>query len=161
MNWTEAGDRGVVVAVSTSPGGIPKLPLKRAVITKGGVAGDSHAHDKHNRFDRALSLLDKEVIDALRSEGYPLVPGAIGENITVHGVGVQALAPGTRLQFSGGVEIELVEPRKPCYVLDAIHPDLKRAILGRCGYMARVLREGVLCPGEEVSVLSLFEASLP
>lgn len=155
MNWREADNRGVVVAVSMSPGGIPKVPVERAAVIKRGIAGDSHAHDKHNCPDRALSLLDEEIIDALRSEGYPVVPGASGENITLRGVGVQRLPPGTRLRFSGGVEIELVEPRKPCYVLDAIHPSLKQAIVSRCGYMARVIREGVLSPGEEVTVIGL------
>jgi molybdopterin-guanine dinucleotide biosynthesis protein A len=76
----------------------------------------------------------------------------MGENVTVRGIDLLALAPGTRLRFSGGVEIELVEPRAPCFVLDALHPELKVAVHGRFGSMARVVREGVLRVGESVTI---------
>ena len=52
----------------------------------------------------------------------------------------------------GGVVIELVEPRKPCFVLDTISPQLKTDIVGRCGYLARVITQGNLCAGESISI---------
>jgi hypothetical protein len=50
---------------------------------------------------------------------------------------VQKLALGTVLQI-GDVLLKLEQPRKPCYVLDAIDPRLKDAIVGRCGFMAQL-----------------------
>lgn len=145
---------GRIVAVCTSVGGIPKSMMPSVRVTTEGLAGDGHAHAKHNRPDRAVSLFDLEILAQLRKEGFPLYPGAIGENLTVAGVRIQRMSPGTLLEI-GDVLLRLEEPRKPCYVLDAINPCLKDVILGRCGYMASVLREGRIEPGMEiVSVLN-------
>ena len=144
----------VVTSINISPGGIPKFPILVANVTSDGIQGDGRAHAKHVKLTRAISLLEVHVIDAIRSEGYAVEPGAMGENLTVRGVDLQALAPGTRLWFTGGVEIELTEPRAPCFVLDAIHPDLKDAVRGRFGWMARVVTPGVLRAGEAIEVSS-------
>lgn len=135
-----------VVAVCSSAGGIPKLPLSRAHVLTSGIEGDLHAHEKHNRPDRALSIFDLEILHELIREGFDLAPGTAGENLTVEGLSVQSLPPGTLLQI-GDLLLRLETPRKPCYVLDAIDPQLKTAILGRCGYMASVLQPGTISPG--------------
>lgn len=140
-----------VIAVCASGGGIPKIPLRRANVTTSGIEGDAHAHDKHNRPDRAISLFDLELLNDLVAEGFPLRPGSAGENLTVAGLHVQSLPRGTRLRI-GAVVLQLEEPRKPCYVLDAIDERLKDAIVGRCGYMASVIQPGVLCPAMEIEV---------
>ncbi|MGE0760540.1 MAG: MOSC domain-containing protein [Pirellulaceae bacterium] len=139
-----------VIAVCSSPGGIPKLPLEEAAVDLRGIQGDGHSHAKHDRPDRALSLFDLEVLRALVAEGFPLQPGTAGENITVEGLHVQGLPPGTLLKM-GDVVMRLEQPRKPCYVLDAVHPDLQRAIVGRCGYLASVIRPGCIRPGMAIA----------
>jgi MOSC domain-containing protein YiiM len=140
---------GRLIAACISAGGIPKRSLSRVQITTNGLAGDARAHEKHNRLDRAVSLFDWEILTQLRTEGFPLYPGAIGENLTVAGLHVQRLSPGTLLEI-GDVLLRLEEPRKPCYVLDAINPCLKDVIFGRCGYMASVVHGGVIEPGLEI-----------
>lgn len=147
-----ATDEPIVTSVNISPGGIPKRPIETAQVTVDGIVGDGRAHAKHIKPTRAISLLEEHVVDQIRSEGYEVAPGAMGENLTVRGIDLQSLVPGTRLRFSGGVEIELVEPRAPCFVLDAIHPELKTAVRGRFGSMARVVTEGVLRVGESVMI---------
>lgn len=142
----------LVAAIHLSPGGIPKLPVARVRVTLAGLAGDGRAHAKHLKSSRAVSLLDEEIIEALRREGYPVGPGIMGENLTVRHLHVQRLTPGTRLSFSGGVQIELTEPRKPCFVLDAISPALQEGVVGRIGYLACVIRGGVLQAGEKIRV---------
>lgn len=134
---------GRLIAVCVSPGGIPKVAMSRVRVTSLGLSGDGHAHDKHNRPDRAVSVFDWETLEQLRTEGFPLYPGSIGENLTVAGVNVQQLPPGSLLEI-GDVRLRLEQPRKPCYVLDAIDPSLKDVIVGRCGYMASVVREGTI-----------------
>ena len=141
-----------VVAVCTSAGGVPKHPLLEAEVTVAGIRGDLHAHEKHNRLDRALSLFDLEALQQLIAEGFPLEPGTIGENLTVEGLHVQDLPVGTMLGI-GDVVMRLEVPRKPCYVLDVIDPRLKEVIAGRCGYMASVLRGGLIRPGMTVSAI--------
>ena len=140
-----------VVAVCMSAGGVPKHPLLEAEVTVEGIRGDLHAHEKHNRPDRALSLFDLEMLRRLTEEGFPLEPGTIGENLTVEGLNVQALPEGTLLEI-GDVILRLEAARKPCYVLDVIDPRLKDVIAGRCGYMASVLRGGLIRTGMMVSM---------
>jgi len=144
--------RGVVIAISISPGGIPKIPQPDAWLTVDGFVGDGRNHTKHIRRERAVSLLDDEIIEQLCEEGYSIVPGAIGENLTVRGIHVQRMAPGALLQV-GQVLLRLEEPRKPCYVLDVIDARLKDVIQGRCGYLASVVRGGLLLPGAAVGRL--------
>lgn len=92
----------------------------------------------------------------LIGEGFALSPGAAGENLTVEGLDVQHLEPGTLLKI-GDVVLQLTQPRKPCYVLDAIDPRLKEVVVGRFGYMAAVVRVGMLSPGMSVRVLATVE----
>ena len=140
---------GRLTAVCVSPGGIPKATVDAVRVTPQGLVGDGHAHAKHDRPQRAISLFDLEILTQLQREGFPVYPGAIGENLTVAGLHVQRLTPGTLLKI-GDVVLRLEEPRKPCYVLDAINPCLKDVIAGRCGYMASVVQCGVLQPGMEI-----------
>ncbi len=97
-------------------------------------------------------IQDVELLDEFKSEGYEVAPGVMGENITVRDLHVQKLKPGDRLRFENGPVIELTEPRTPCFVLDAVHPELKTAVVGRCGFMARVIETGQLEPGQTITV---------
>lgn len=149
-----------VLAVSISAGGIPKRPIAACMASRDGLAGDGRNHAKHIRPDRAVSLLDVEILEQLVAEGFPLSPGAAGENLTVAGLRVQELAPGTLLEIGEAV-LKLEQPRKPCYVLDAIDPRLKEVIVGRCGYMASVVREGIIAPGLTITVFTEPVSSVP
>lgn len=142
---------GTLLAVCASAGGIPKQPLTSARVTAAGLVGDGHAHAKHNRPDRAVSLFDIETLEQLQREGFPLFPGAIGENLTVQGLHVQRLQPGVVLRI-GDVRLRLELPRKPCYVLDDISPSLQEVIVGRCGYMASVVTGGLIEPGMQIEI---------
>ncbi|MDP7008199.1 MAG: MOSC domain-containing protein [Phycisphaerales bacterium] len=141
-----------VLSVNVSPGGIPKIPVDSCMVTVDGLSGDGRDHDKHISTDRAISLIDKEILDDLNNEGYDLCFGAVGENLTVENLNVQSLNPGDVLTFSGGVIIELVESRRPCFVLDPLGENLKTDIVGRSGYLAKVLTEGTIAPFETIEV---------
>lgn len=142
----------VLVAINVSPGGIPKLPTPRVEVTPTGLAGDGRAHAKHVKPHRAVSLLDEEILADLRREGFDVGPGVLGENLTLRDMNLAKLSVGTRLRFSGGVALELTEPRKPCFVLDSVDPVLKETTVGRIGWMARVVDPGWLSAGETVVV---------
>jgi MOSC domain-containing protein YiiM len=145
-------ESATVLAINTSPGGIPKRPVDVGIVTINGLQGDGHNHEKHNTPMQALCIIDEEDLNDLRAEGFDVFPGATGENITARGLDVDELEVGDRLRFSGGVEIELTKVRKPCYVLDAIDPRLKEVIVGRCGFYAKVIRTGEIRAGETIQV---------
>ena len=141
-----------VLSVNISAGGIPKLPQASAVALRDGLQGDGRNHAKHIRPERAVSLWDYELLRAFVAEGFALTPGAAGENLTVRNLHVQTMAPGTLLRIGEAV-LKLEQPRKPCYVLDAIDPQLKDVVVGRIGFLASVEREGVIRPGMRIEVV--------
>lgn len=117
--------------------------------------GDGHNHAKHYSPIQAVCLQDIEKLEELSQGPYILRPGSAGENLTVQGLNVNSLPLGTVLEFSGGVVLEIAKVRKPCYVMDEIHPRLKEDALGRHGMYARVLKEGRLAVGETIRALSV------
>ena len=143
---------GSLVSINISGGGIPKTSIPSVRLTTKGLQGDGHHHEKHNNPLQAVCLWDVELLGDLCKEGFPLSVGTIGENLTLRDVNIQKLLPGNILEFSGGVILELTKERKPCYVLDAINPKLKESILGRCGYYAKVISEGILAVEETIKI---------
>jgi len=142
-----------LIAVNASQGGIPRFPMGLAYVDRDGLRGDVRGHEKHRRPDRAVSLLDYEIILQLAHEGFRVWPGRMGENLTVLGLDVQHLQPGTQITIDQ-VIVQLEELRKPCYVLDAIDPRLKDAAIGRCGYLASVIQPGIIEAGDVIRMHS-------
>ena len=151
INVSEHASR--VVSINISRGGIPKTSVFSTRVTTAGLEGDGHNHAKHYSPIQAVCIQDMEKLNELSQTDYSLSPGKAGENLTVENLLVNSLPIGTRLQFGGGVLLEISKVRKPCYVMDSIHPRLKDDALGRHGMYARVLKEGVLTMGETVTVM--------
>lgn len=144
-----------VDSINLSPGGIPKRPVESIEVSDAGLLGDGHDHEKHRTPLQAVSLLDVELLDALRAEsGIPLTAGSLGENLTLRGVGVQRLGAGDRLHLGGddGVILEVTRVRPPCYVLDVLSPDFKRVLWNRIGMYASVIRRGQVTTGEPIRI---------
>lgn len=137
-----------VVSVNISPGGIPKIPHSVRMVTRAGLEGDGHNHEKHRSEHQAVSMLDLEILEAIKAEGHDLVPGSLGENLTLSGAAIQMCSLGDRLKFPSGLELELTKVRNPCYVLDEISMELKRTMWNRLGIYARVLVEGEVRQGD-------------
>jgi len=78
---------GSIVQLSISPGGIPKRSILTGVVEELGLVGDDHAHPQfHGGPRQALLLITSEGIEELVAAGFPLYPGALGENITTKGL---------------------------------------------------------------------------
>ena len=141
--------------------GLPKHAVPRVQITPAGAEGDyNHYRTTKVKGDPnlAILLLTREVIDALRTEGWPVEPGDLGENLTLAGVPESSLTPGSRLRI-GEVLLEVSEPCDPCtelYVLPYVGkekgPGFVRTLTGRRGWFARVLSAGEIVPGAQVEV---------
>ena len=149
-----------ITHINVSNGGVPKLPIERAVIGTLGVESDLQANTEHHGGpERALCLFSLERIEALQAEGHPITPGGAGENITITGLDWDAVAPGTQLRLGDSVLIEITGYTAPCYKIEAnfsggdfnrinqkTNPGWSRAY-------AKVIEGGPLLPGDPVEML--------
>jgi MOSC domain-containing protein YiiM len=146
---------GVVTHLNVSQGGMPKLPVLFARVTPGGVEGDRQRNLKyHGGPDRAVCLYSEELYDELRDAGVDMTPGAVGENFTTRGLDYRRMAKGDRLRVGeDGCVIEITDVRVPCRNLKKWDADLPELIVGRSGWVARVVSEGVVRPGDPIELL--------
>lgn len=140
----------VVAQINVSEGGMPKLPVLQAQVTVNGIVGDRQRTPKiHGGPNRAICLYSEELYQWLRKQGVPVVAGQIGENFTTRGLDLATLHIGDRLRI-GGCIIEITKVRVPCYQLKKWDPDLPKIIIGRSGWMARVIQEGIVRPQDPI-----------
>jgi MOSC domain-containing protein YiiM len=144
---------GTLLQLNVSKGGMPKLPVLQARVTVEGVEGDWQKNRKyHGGPNRAVCLFSTELYDRLRGYGIDLTPGAVGENFTTTGLDLQRLAKGDRLRV-GGCTIQITDVRVPCRNLKKWDDDLPELIVGYSGWVARVVEEGFVKPGDVVEVV--------
>ena len=140
--------------LNISPGGMPKRPIPAARVTVEGVEGDWQKSRKyHGGPNRAICLYSEELYDWLREQGVKVQSGDIGENFTTRGLDLQKLAKGDRLRV-GGCVIELTDVRVPCNQLKKWDADLPELIVGRSGWVAKVIADGPVKPGDPIEILS-------
>ena len=146
---------GLVVQLSVSRGGVPKLPVLEVAIGPLGLDGDRQKHLKiHGGPDRAVCLYSLDLIQALQAEGHPLSPGSTGENVTVSGIDWAAVVPGARFELGSEVIVEVTRYTEPCKQIAASFVDRTfRRIdqLRQPGWSrvyARVIRAGLVGVGQ-------------
>ena len=115
---------------------------------------------------KALLLVCGEAIDALIAQGFPVFPGALGENVTLSGIDHRQMRAGQRYRL-GEVVVSLTTIRIPCKALDIYGPGIKQAIYDRkvkagdpssrlwamSGFYTSVDRRGIIRPGDPVALL--------
>jgi MOSC domain-containing protein YiiM len=162
--------QGIVHQINVSKGGVPKLPIAEGWVTPLGIAGDVQTDRVHHGGpSRALLLISLEDIDQLRGEGFPIVAGSLGENLTIRGLDFRRLRAGQRF-YVGGALIELTRLRGPCHKLDVynrapdllIQPRLSDALAragdpsspvwGMGGFYAAVIRPGPIAAGVTIAL---------
>ena len=116
-----------VVQVSVSHGGIPKLAIPSGELTETGITGDAWRYPFHGGRRQAILLITIEGIDELIAQGFPLFPGALGENLTTRGLDRRALRLGQHLRV-GTAEIELTRLRGPCATLNVYGSGIQAAM---------------------------------
>ena len=137
-----------------------------------GVEGDGHCgalvqHRYDRRRDparpnlRQVHLIDAGLFDELRTKGFDIAPGDLGENVATQGLDLLALPAGTKLTLGATAVIELTGLREPCVLMDRFRMGLKavtedRAADGtpvlKAGVMAVVLADGDIRPGDAIAV---------
>jgi MOSC domain-containing protein YiiM len=158
---------GTIVQIGISPGGVPKRPIAEAEVTPEGIRGDSWAHPQiHGGPNQAVLLITSEGIGQLIAQGYPVFPGALGENLTTLGLDRRQMRIGQRYRV-GDVMLELTKMRAPCATLDVYGSSIKNAVYdaqvkasdassprwGLAGFYARVLRGGMVRPKDIIELL--------
>jgi MOSC domain-containing protein YiiM len=163
---------GTVVAVNRSgTHSFSKTGEQRIRLIAGhGVEGDAHAGPtvKHrsrvainpNQPNlRQVHLLHAELHEELRTSGFDIQPGDLGENITTRGIELLRLPTGTRLRLGDEAVVEVKGLRNPCAQLDHFRPGLIAAVLARdesgriirkVGIMGVVIKGGVVQPGDAI-----------
>lgn len=137
-----------------------------------GVEGDAHlgrtvqhrsrvARDPTQPNLRQVHLIHEELHDELRSRGFRISPGVMGENVTTRGVDLLALPTGTRLHLGDAAIVEVTGLRNPCVQLDRFQDGLMSAVLDRdddgslirrSGIMGIVVAGGEVLPGDPIAV---------
>ncbi len=163
---TSVAGEGRLVQINISKGGLPKLPVSEpAQLSHLGVPGDIQRNLKyHGGPDKAVLMIAAEVLESLRSKGFPVVAGSLGENLTVSGLDPRTWRSGQRWRIGPAV-IELTTLRQPCASLYPYGREIgkhlweKKAAPGAevwaaGGFYARVVQAGEISPGAPVVLLS-------
>src|SRR4051794_6088319 len=137
---------------------IGKAPVDGRVRVEGvNLAGDDQADRRvHGGPDKAVYAYAREDTAWWERElGVELAPGAFGENLTVAGIDVSGALIGERWRL-GTVELEVCQPRFPCFKLGLRFGDaqmLRRFTLAeRPGAYLRIVREGEIRAGDAIVV---------
>lgn len=158
-----------VVQVNVSRGGVPKLPVSEARVTFTRLQGDDWNDRKHHGLPgQAVCLFSVELIRELRAEGFPLFPGAMGENLTTEGLEYRKVRPGDVFRVGTEVELRITKIRQPCRTITVYGEGIMKATYdhevrrgnvetpkwGRSGWYAEVLKEGTVRPGDGIVLVT-------
>jgi MOSC domain-containing protein YiiM len=137
-----------------------------------GVESDAHcgttvkhrsrvARDPGQPNLRQVHLVHAELLAELAAAGFSVAPGAIGENVTTHGIDLLGLPAGSLLHLGANAIVEVAGLRNPCHQLDDFQKGLMAATLDRdangdivrkAGVMAIVRRGGAVRAGDAIGV---------
>jgi len=165
---------GTVIAVARSGTHTFSKPTMSSIrlLAGLGVEGDAHlgetvkhrsrvARDPTQPNLRQVHLIHAELFDELRSAGFAIGVGQMGENVTTAGLDLLALPTGTRLRLGSDAVVEVTGLRNPCAQLDRLRTGLMKATLDRdaqgklirkAGIMGIVIAGGDVRPGDPIEV---------
>jgi MOSC domain-containing protein YiiM len=130
-----------------------------------GLDGDECADTVHHGgFEQALYAYAREDLDWWTEQlARELPSGIFGENLTTSGISITTALIGEIWQLGTAV-VQLTSPRIPCVTfkcwLDEPHWVKRFADAGRTGAYLRVLSEGTVQAGDELTVLSRPERAV-
>jgi MOSC domain-containing protein YiiM len=158
---------GSVLQVSISRGGVPKRAIPEGQIEPLGIVGDDHVHPEiHGGPRQAVLLISSEAISELTALGFPLYPGALGENITTVGLDRTQWRIGQRWRVGQAI-VEFTKVRGPCSQLDVYGMGIQKAMYDAqvkagdpssarwalSGFYASIVQPGIVRPGDPISLL--------
>ena len=143
------------------------------LIRNHGVEGDIHAgktvkHRSRVRKDptqpnlRQVHLIHSELHDELKTQGFDVKAGDIGENITTIGIDLLNLPKGTILKIGKSAQVEVTGLRNPCNQLNTFQKGLLNAVLDKdengnlirkSGIMGIVIESGIVKKDDKIEVI--------
>ncbi|MBL8860081.1 MAG: MOSC domain-containing protein [Planctomycetes bacterium] len=143
---------GVVLAVCTSAGGIPKTPVDSALVSLLGLAGDRQRFAFHGGPNRAVCLFSIEDYRRLQKDGVVCeLPGVFGENVLTEGLDFGQLRADDELVIGNELVIAIHDVREPCKTLKSVDARFPSLMLGRSGFVCRVVRPGTVRAGMTIA----------
>lgn len=149
-----------IFQLNVSSGGVPKVATSSVMATVDGLEGDWQRNRRyHGGPDRAVCLYALEAILHLQADGHPIFPGSLGENITLAGIDLATLLPGSMLALGDEVIVQITDYAVPCRTIAASFHDGKTGRVshkrapGLSRLYARVLHQGMLRVGMPVRVV--------
>lgn len=174
---------GIVIAVSVSATHTFSKPNQHHIqLLKGlGVEGDAHlgktvkhrsrvARDPNQPNLRQVHLIHAELHDELKTKGFNIAPGQMGENITTRNIDLLNLPTGTKLHIGHNAIIEVTGLRNPCLQLNNFQEGLMDAVLDRdehgnlirkAGIMGIVHTSGKISPNDPIQIEFPPEPHIP
>ena len=139
-----------IVSIATSKKkGTRKATVDEAYLKKEhGLAGDAHAGKWH----RQVSFLASEEIDKARQAGLDVTFGDFAENIATTGIDWKNIPVGSRVHLGPEALVEITQIGKECHNRCAIYYKAGDCIMPREGVFARVLKEGKIRSGDQISI---------
>ena len=133
--------------------GIPKTSVISAILSKSGIEGDYNNYrtiKKDQNPDMAVLVYPIETIHQLNDEGWPIMPGDMGENFTISGIPHSHFSPNQQYQIGESL-IEISFECDPCQNLSVLPyvgktkiNEFIKTLMHRRGWYARVLKEGLI-----------------
>jgi MOSC domain-containing protein YiiM len=155
-----------IVQISISRGGVPKTAVPAARVTTKGLEGDAQRNrELHGGPERAVCLFSIEAIERLQAEGHSIIPGGIGENVTVGGLDWSAVVPGDHMLLGDQVLVQVTRYTSPCVNIVGAFKDGEFARVsqkrhpGWSRVYARVLVEGTIRRDDPVRLLDEIRAA--
>ncbi|HAJ06059.1 MAG TPA: hypothetical protein DCL76_05850 [Chloroflexi bacterium] len=104
-----------------------------------------------NDVSRGRKLRQVLIIDNDTLTDFGLSPGILRENITIDGMSISTVEPGTILHL-GNVQLEVALNCAPCDLLDEIRPGLQDEMTGKRGMLCRVREGGTIKIGDQIEL---------
>lgn len=140
----------IVAVCRSDQKGTRKEPVESVTLKEDhGVVGDAHAECCTHR---QVSLLAEESIDRLLETGAKVGAGDFAENLTTRGIILTSLPVGTQLSLGSDVVLEVTQIGKDCHAGCDIFRQIGRCIMPKEGVFARVLRGGLVRPGDNIEI---------
>jgi MOSC domain-containing protein YiiM len=136
-----------------------------------GVAGDAHCgasvQHLHDRAKdpaqpnlRQVHLIEHELLEQLRSSGFSVAPGQLGENITTRHIDLLRLEAGTLLLLGAKAIVRITGLREPCVKIARLQKGLQKAVTAtrdgqvfmRSAVMGVVAAGGEVCAGDPIHI---------
>ncbi|MFF4568841.1 MOSC domain-containing protein [Streptomyces sp. NPDC001410] len=165
---------GAVTAVSSNGEYSFTKPNRESITLLAGlgVEGDVHAgvtvkHRSRVAQDptqpnlRQVHLIHEELFEEVAGNGFRVVAGELGENITTRGIDLLGLPTGALLRIGDDAVVEVTGLRNPCAQIDNFQKGLLKEVVGRgedgrvvhkAGVMGVVKVGGVVRPGDPIAV---------